>query len=342
MPDLSNSERAILEAHGGHAGTYVQARLVRLLRGNGNAALFLAHLLWWAMNKADDGGWFFRTQEAVAEYTGLGKRAQRSARKLLGDLGFLEEDRKGLPAKLHFRVDLQALAKALLEQPNQESPHGGEQGLRKGEKRPTDDSRQEAAHGANQEAAHEARKDEAHEARKDEAHGATLSISKKEKEKEEGREGAPARAAAGQSERDLSFLTPQDRDRHADAIHHNLRQLEGEPESNTGTMLQRLKRQTFGGGTRMNGEWRRALLRFHEKHGWAKTVAACTIAARQDLSLPTITSVAEQWLKHAEDPNPRSGMPDLTARARERAKKRERIQRFLAQQKSSQHHRATA
>ena len=58
-------------------------------------------------------GWFFKTQQEWNEETCLSRAEQETARRKLVARGFLEEQRKGLPAKLYFRVNLHCVFEAV-------------------------------------------------------------------------------------------------------------------------------------------------------------------------------------------------------------------------------------
>ena len=77
------------------------------------AALMLSQAIYWARRSSDDEGWFYKTQEEWEEETGLTRREQETARKRLRATDFWHEELRGMPARLHFRVDFEALAAAL-------------------------------------------------------------------------------------------------------------------------------------------------------------------------------------------------------------------------------------
>jgi hypothetical protein len=112
---LDEPTRAILDGYGAEGVVVVRPSLVRALRGNGNAALFLSELLYWSRRLGDDEGRFYQTQRRLEAQTGLGADAQRKAVKLLERLGVLETTRQGIPAKLYYRLDLPRLVALLLQ-----------------------------------------------------------------------------------------------------------------------------------------------------------------------------------------------------------------------------------
>lgn len=76
-------------------------------------ALMLSQCVYWRTRTSSPEGWFYKSQAEWQQETGLGRREQETARKRLVQAGFLEEDRRGVPAKLYFRVNTEALETAL-------------------------------------------------------------------------------------------------------------------------------------------------------------------------------------------------------------------------------------
>jgi hypothetical protein len=112
---LDEPMRALLDGYGGEGVVVVRPFLVRALRGNGNAAILASELLFWSRRLGDPQGWFFQQQRRLEAQTGLGPDAQRKAVRLLVRLGVLETDRRGVPARLYYRVDLRRLAALFLQ-----------------------------------------------------------------------------------------------------------------------------------------------------------------------------------------------------------------------------------
>jgi len=85
------------------------------ITGSVTAALFLSQAVYWAKNRIaqDRDGWFYKIVPEWEEETGLSRREQESARRRLTQLGILEAVRRGVPARLWFRVDLQKLGELL-------------------------------------------------------------------------------------------------------------------------------------------------------------------------------------------------------------------------------------
>ncbi|ADP96446.1 hypothetical protein [Marinobacter adhaerens] len=90
-------------------------------------AMMLSQSLYWRTRTRNPDGWFYKSQAEWQDETGMTRREQETARRRLTKAGFLQEDRKGVPARLYFRVDieaveaaLEALSSSLAESANQE------------------------------------------------------------------------------------------------------------------------------------------------------------------------------------------------------------------------------
>ncbi len=81
--------------------------LARLLGGI-NEALLFQQLAYWS-DKGSDPEWIYKTQKDIEEETTLTRTQQETARARLRKLGVIEENKKGLPAKLYFRVNWDAV-----------------------------------------------------------------------------------------------------------------------------------------------------------------------------------------------------------------------------------------
>lgn len=87
-----------------------QRSFVRLGAGV-TGALLLSQLIYWT-NRTEDG-WIYKTQEEWEDETGLTRYEQEGARKKLRSLGLLIEQKKGLPARLFYKVDIVKLYQLL-------------------------------------------------------------------------------------------------------------------------------------------------------------------------------------------------------------------------------------
>lgn len=81
-----------------------------VISGSIKAGLFLSQAIYWSRKKPD--GWFYKTQVDWEEETMLTRREQDSSRDALKKRGFISEQRKGIPAKMFFKVNFEAIATA--------------------------------------------------------------------------------------------------------------------------------------------------------------------------------------------------------------------------------------
>lgn len=84
--------------------------------GSITSALFLSQAVYWSLRCKDhqDGDkWFYKTQAEWEDETGMSRYEQEGARKVLRNLGILKEKRVGIPAKLYFSIDIDALEEKL-------------------------------------------------------------------------------------------------------------------------------------------------------------------------------------------------------------------------------------
>src|SRR5262245_57918553 len=80
------------------------------------AALFLSQTIYWTRHGRDiaaTDGWFLKTARQWEMETGLSAKEQGSARECLCDLAILQERRVGIPAKLHFRLQVDQLCELI-------------------------------------------------------------------------------------------------------------------------------------------------------------------------------------------------------------------------------------
>lgn len=74
--------------------------------------IFLGQILYW-QGRGAKPEWIYKTQKEMQDETGLSRCNQETARKHLIAKGVLEEELRGIPATLHYRVNLKNLEKAL-------------------------------------------------------------------------------------------------------------------------------------------------------------------------------------------------------------------------------------
>lgn len=72
--------------------------------GSVNAAVMLSQAVYWSERTTDPEGWFWKTQEEWQEETGLTRYEQEGARGALKKTGFWAEERRGIPARMFYKV----------------------------------------------------------------------------------------------------------------------------------------------------------------------------------------------------------------------------------------------
>jgi len=80
-----------------------------------NAALMLSQAVYWSNRTTLSDGWFYKVRDEWENETGLTRTEQETARKILRNLGILEENLRGVPAKMHYRINEDNLRTCLLE-----------------------------------------------------------------------------------------------------------------------------------------------------------------------------------------------------------------------------------
>jgi hypothetical protein len=79
------------------------------------ATVLLCQFMFWRGKEWDPDGWLYKTQSEIEEETGLSRKEQETARRKLREAGILEEEKRGVPARLYYRVNMQNLDKAWSE-----------------------------------------------------------------------------------------------------------------------------------------------------------------------------------------------------------------------------------
>ena len=76
--------------------------------GSVTAGLFLCQTIYWT-GKGSEDEWFYKTRDDWKNELGMSRKEQETARKKLRDEGVLQEQLRGLPARLHYRIDFDRL-----------------------------------------------------------------------------------------------------------------------------------------------------------------------------------------------------------------------------------------
>ncbi|HHA2024796.1 TPA: primosomal protein I [Enterobacter ludwigii] len=102
------------------------------------AAVLLSQFVYW--HNRMDGDWMYKTREDIKKETGLSRDEQETARKRLVALGVLEEELRGVPATLHYRINSVRLEALLLSPGQTESQLGATLPTRRRQSRQQDGS----------------------------------------------------------------------------------------------------------------------------------------------------------------------------------------------------------
>ncbi len=73
-------------------------------------ALMLSQAVYWTCRTEDADGWFYKTMDEWEAETGMTRSEQEGARRKLVKCGVLEEMKKGVPCRLYYRVNMDAIA----------------------------------------------------------------------------------------------------------------------------------------------------------------------------------------------------------------------------------------
>ncbi|PRX92080.1 hypothetical protein B0G73_13642 [Paraburkholderia sp. BL25I1N1] len=90
-------------------------RMARIT-GHPKQALLLSQLVYWTRRGRDvevNGGWVHKTREHWLIETGLSREEQENARRRMRDLNLLAEWRGGQPARMHYRLEVEAISAAV-------------------------------------------------------------------------------------------------------------------------------------------------------------------------------------------------------------------------------------
>lgn len=90
-------------------------RVLAEIAGSASGGVFLSQAIYWAKRATLPDGWFYKTSDQWFEETYLTRREQETVRKRLTALNILQEEKRGVPAKLHYRVNESELERYVLQ-----------------------------------------------------------------------------------------------------------------------------------------------------------------------------------------------------------------------------------
>lgn len=106
------NKRALMEVLSSPIAYYVTFARVS---GGVTAGVFLSQLFYWTGRGKNPQGWIWKTADEFEAETGLTRAEQETARRNLKARGFIEERLAGVPATLHFRVQLEIIMEAVAQ-----------------------------------------------------------------------------------------------------------------------------------------------------------------------------------------------------------------------------------
>ncbi|WP_172741369.1 hypothetical protein [Citrobacter youngae] len=101
-----------------------------------SAAVLLSQFVYW--HNRMGGEWMYKTREDIKKETGLSRDEQETARKRLVALGVLQEELRGVPATVHYKINTGRLEVLLLAPDQAESQMGATPPTRKRQSRQLD------------------------------------------------------------------------------------------------------------------------------------------------------------------------------------------------------------
>jgi hypothetical protein len=102
-------------------------RVLAEIAGSASGGVFLSQAIYWARRATLPDGWFYKTSDQWFEETYLSRREQETVRRRLTAINILQEEKRGVPAKLHYRVNESELERYVLQRYDTQG-HTGRQG----------------------------------------------------------------------------------------------------------------------------------------------------------------------------------------------------------------------
>jgi hypothetical protein len=92
--------------------------------GSAASGVMMSQAWYWTARTKDADGWFFKSMEEWTTETGLSRSEQETARKNLQARGLMDYEKRGMPARMYYRVNKSAVLDAIkaLHQPVCRSP----------------------------------------------------------------------------------------------------------------------------------------------------------------------------------------------------------------------------
>ena len=101
-------------------------RILARIAGSVSGGVFLSQALYWSKRTTLPDSWFYKTADEWFDETFLTRREQETVRKRLTAIKVLDEQKRGVPAKLYFRVNLEELERHILKHSETAGDAGGQ------------------------------------------------------------------------------------------------------------------------------------------------------------------------------------------------------------------------
>ena len=100
------------------------------LTGSITSALMLSQAVYWQLRRegSPEGEWWYMQHHEWTNQVGLSRKEQQTARAHLREHGWWQEEERGMPSKLFYRVDLSGLEEALANMLGEREQQGGRKG----------------------------------------------------------------------------------------------------------------------------------------------------------------------------------------------------------------------
>lgn len=89
-------------------------RILAEIAGSVGGGVFLSQCIYWTKRTTLPDGWFYKTADEWYDETYLTRREQETIRKRLVSINILKEEKRGVPAKLHYKINVSAIEKYTL------------------------------------------------------------------------------------------------------------------------------------------------------------------------------------------------------------------------------------
>ncbi len=104
-------------------------RILARIAGSVSGGVFLSQALYWSKRTTLPDSWFYKTADEWFDETFLTRREQETVRKRLTAIKVLDEQKRGVPAKLYFRVNLEELERHILKHSETAGDAGGQEAV---------------------------------------------------------------------------------------------------------------------------------------------------------------------------------------------------------------------